>query len=121
MTVQETIPKSGWASFLNQVTKDHEGDDVTIEILGQDFGDQVQAERLPLAYISYDDADDVIVVGVGGRSGRYPVLLRHMVSHPAAVLADPLLPGLTRVLDIVDADGNQTLVHILPKPELPAR
>ena len=121
MSVQETIPKSGWVSFLDQITKDHEGDD------GHDR-DPGTGLRRPGA--GRAPAPRLYLLRRRGRRhrrrGRRPKrtlssVAAHMVSHPAAVLADPLLPGLTRALDIVDVDGNQTLVHIVPTLELPAR
>ena len=56
---------------------EHQADDVTIEVVDPTFGPNQEAERLPLAYIEYDPKDDVVVVAVGGRTARYPVLLDH--------------------------------------------
>ncbi len=46
--------------------KEREGQDVTIEVLSRDFGDELEARRLPLAYLAYDAKDDV-----GGHAARY--------------------------------------------------
>ena len=46
------------------------GDEVTIELLDPEFGDAFEAERMPLAYIEYDEHADQASVGVGGRDGR---------------------------------------------------
>lgn len=40
-----------WGNYLEQLTKDHQGDSVTIEVVGLDYGDQFEAERMPFAYI----------------------------------------------------------------------
>lgn len=58
---------------------------MTIELLDPSVGYQHEAERLPFTYINFDSADDVIVVAVGGKSRRYPVVLRHMVWNPTEV------------------------------------
>jgi hypothetical protein len=56
MTDTMAIDRSQWAERLDAVTRHHEGDEVTIEVLD-----------------------------IGGRSAAWPVLLRHMVQHPVEV------------------------------------
>jgi hypothetical protein len=101
-----------WREFLELLTKEHEGDEVKIEVASMDFGDNLQAERLPLAYVAYDDKDDVAIVAVGGRDGRYPVVLRHMIERPRTISVDPATPDAARALDIVGADGTHTYVTL---------
>ena len=55
--------------------------------------------------------DDVVIVAVGGRDGRYPVVLRHIVEHPQRIAADTYGEGRL-ALDIVDGDGDHTIVTI---------
>jgi hypothetical protein len=43
--------KEEWHELLDELTKVRAGDDVTIELLDADFGDEFEAERMPLAYI----------------------------------------------------------------------
>jgi hypothetical protein len=107
MTENSTINRNAWRGQLDGLTADHEGQDVTIEVVDQEYGDQHEAERLPFRYASYDPKDDVVIVAVGGRSERYPVVLRHMISHPAEVDATQDVPVALRV---VDDDGTITLV-----------
>ncbi|SFN62713.1 DUF5335 family protein [Mycetocola miduiensis] len=101
-----TTDRTSWVEGLDRLTKDREGQDVTIEVLDRSFGDQTEAERLPFAYTSYDPKDDVVVVAVGGRSSSHPVVLRHMVPHPSQVDIDPDV-GAFRV---VEQDGTTTIV-----------
>jgi Family of unknown function (DUF5335) len=112
-------PRSDWRAFFDLVTKDHEGDAVTIEVVGLDYGDQFEAERLPFAYLEYDDKDDAVNVGVGGKEARFPVVLRHTIAHPQAILADPPEPNAVRAFDFVDKDGTNTIVTLHPRPALP--
>jgi hypothetical protein len=95
-----------WASQLDQLTEDRGGENVTIEVVDMEYGDETEAERLPFAYASYDPKDDVVIVAVGGRSSRYPVVLRHMIWHPTEVDVDPEA-GAIRV---VEPDGTATFV-----------
>jgi hypothetical protein len=110
MADTSTTDRQGWVEGLDRLTKDREGQDVTIEVLDREFGDQTEAERLPFAYASYDPKDDVVVVAVGGRSSRYPAVLRHMVWHPTEVDID-LDAGAVRV---VEQDGTTTIVSFFP-------
>jgi hypothetical protein len=69
---------------------------------------------MPLAYIEYDEHADEASVGVGGRDGRYPVVLRCSIEHPTSILTDSKPPALPLVVQIVGADGSETLVTVLP-------
>jgi hypothetical protein len=108
-------PKEDWHSLLDDITKVRTGDDVTIELLDAEYGDEFQAERMPLAYIEYDEHADEASVGVGGRDGRYPVVLRHSIPHPTSILTDSKPPQLPLVVQIVGADGSETLVSVLAR------
>jgi hypothetical protein len=108
-------PKEDWHKLLDELTKVRTGDDVTIELLDADFGDELEAERIPLAYIEYDEHGDEASVGVGGRDGRYPVVLRHSIEHPTSILTDSHPPRLPLAVQIVGADGSETLVTVLPR------
>jgi hypothetical protein len=108
-------PRTDWHTLLDELTKVRAGDDVTIEVLDTEFGDAFEAERLPLAYIEYDEHADEASVGVGGRDGRYPVVLRHSIEHPSSILTDSKPPRPPLVVQIVGADGSETLVTVLPR------
>ncbi|MCW7940934.1 hypothetical protein AAW14_02350 [Streptomyces hygroscopicus] len=104
-----TLDRRTWQTALDEITQEHEGELVTIEILDPEIGHQHEAERLPFAYEAYDPKDDVVVVAVGGQSSRYPVVLRHMVQNPREIdvapsdIAEP-------TIRIVDKDGTATLI-----------
>lgn len=112
MTNTSTTDRAQWVRALDQLTRDHEGDPVVIEVLDQTYGDNEQAERVPFAYANYDPRDDVVVIAVGGRSGRYPVALRHMIWHPVEITtaADGMRVadsgGVITVVGFFSADGG---------------
>jgi hypothetical protein len=108
-------PKGDWRELLDELTKVHAGNEVTIELLDADFGDEYEAEQIPLAYIEYDEHADEASVGVGGRDGRYPVVLRHSIEHPTSILTDSNPPMLPLAVQIVGADGSVTLVSVVPR------
>lgn len=102
---------SDWSALTDRLTADHEGHDAVIEILDSEGGDNPLVERLPFESITYDHKDDVLVVSVGGRSPRYPVVLRHMISHPQEILFDLIPQGAA--LKVTDSSGTTTLVSLL--------
>jgi hypothetical protein len=110
-------PKEGWHELLDELTVVRAGDDVTIELLDVEFGDGFEVERMPLAYVEYDEHSDEASVGVGGRDGRHPVVLRHSIEHPTSILTDSKPPMLPLVVQIVGIDGSETLVTVLPRVE----
>lgn len=109
--------KEDWHELLDELTKVHAGDDVTVELLDAEFGDEFEAERMPLAYLEYDEHSDEASVGVGGRDGRYQVVLRHSIEHPTSILTDAKPPMLPLAVQIVGADGSETLITVLPRVE----
>ncbi len=115
----EEVPRSTWHESLDSLTRQHEGDDVTIELPALDSGDQYEAERVPFAYIEYDGHDDAVSVAVGGKDGRYPVVLRHAIEHPQRILLSTSVSDEATTVEIVGADGSQTLVTLHPRPSLP--
>jgi hypothetical protein len=99
---------SEWKDALDALTSECKGRTVTIEVLDQTLGDQHEVERLPFSYAAYDPKDDVAIIAVGGDSPRFPVVLRHMVSHPVEITVATDLPE--PAVRIVETDGTTTLV-----------
>lgn len=116
---REEIPRSAWEDALELITKEHQGDEITIEIVDESIGDQQEVSTLPLNAVMYDRKDDVVVIAVGGRSTRFPVVLRHIINHPQTIWVHPPAPATTRALWVVDAEGVETLVRLDRRPELP--
>jgi hypothetical protein len=116
----EELPKSSWHEALESLSKEHQGDELTIEVLALDFGDQEEAEKLPFAYIEYDEHDDTLNVAVGGRDSRYAAVLRHAIEHPRSVVLGPSVPGESTTLKAVGADDSETLITFFARPALPA-
>jgi hypothetical protein len=105
-----TIERKEWAPVLDRFTREHAGDQVTIELLDPTYGDLDQAQRLPFAYANFDPRDDVVVVAVGGTSPRLPVVLRHMIWKPTEVSA------VDTALRVIDSEGTATLVNFFREP-----
>jgi hypothetical protein len=71
-----TLDAGQWLEYFESIGSALDGSLVTIEVMDEQIGDQVEAERLPLQAIGYDPNDNVMEIAVGGRGLRYPVLLR---------------------------------------------
>lgn len=84
--------------------------DVTIEVLGKDLGDQIQAQRLPWHSLIYDPSNDILELSVGGSDHRVPVVLRHEIHHPSRVWTEES-EGSVRAISIEASDESQTIVH----------
>jgi hypothetical protein len=102
------VGRAEWESTLEELTTQHEGDYVTIEVLDLSLGDQLEVERLPFRYAAYDRRADTVVIAVGGTTGRYPVVLRHMVAQPVKLTIDAAADPPSAL--ITDADGTSTLI-----------
>ena len=78
------LEERDWAAFLEGLNKRIEQGaeiDATIELVA-DPTVGTEAERLPLDSITYEDGDDQIAIGVGGRGRRFPAVLWHYVDRP---------------------------------------
>lgn len=106
-----TAQRSEWSTLTDRLTADHAGHDATIEVIDAEGGDNPLVERLPFESITYDHQDDVMIVSVGGGSPRFPVVLRHLITHPQEVLFDLIPQGAA--LKITDSSGTTTLISLL--------
>jgi hypothetical protein len=113
MTNTGTGGRGTWKSALDRLTEEHEGELVTIQLLDETYGANEEVERLPFVYANYDDKDDVVIVAVGGRAPRYPVVLRHLVWHPTEV--DVATDDVVTAMRAVDGDGTATVITFFPE------
>jgi hypothetical protein len=77
-----------------------------------------ETERLPFTYASYDPRDDAPMIGLGGTTARFPVLLRHLINHPAEVDFAVPRPNETDVR-VVGDDATETILGLRPQPARP--
>lgn len=91
--------------------------DVTMEVIGDDVGDQLEADHLPWHSLVYDSDNDVIEVSVGGHAEDHPVTLRHAIHHPTKVWMEER-DGFVRSLSIEAASGPKTIIRFHPRAAL---
>ena len=100
----EEIPRKQWAAFFDGFSRRHQGWLVTVEILGPDIGDQVEARELPLEGITAELRDagkDEIEIFVGARPGSH---LSHKVISPEKVYLKRSEEGADEVLEIASKE-----------------
>ena len=118
-STQELAPEA-WVEYFDSVAPNLEGTLVTIEVMSDELGDQLDVEQLPLQTIGYDAKDNMLEVAVGGRGPRYPVLLRHFISSPQTISieeSDALRP---MAILVTDAGGVRTLIRLFEPAEIDA-
>jgi hypothetical protein len=119
-TVTQEIPRESWRRYFDELSRTLGAVEATVEVLGADIGAQVEAERLVVTGLTYDDRDDVMVIGLDAPGGL-PEELERMIEHPDKILVatgDP--PPLEMTIDIHDAEDHQTIIRIERLPALPA-
>ena len=84
--------------------------DVTVEVIGAELGDQLQAERLPWHGVIYDSGNDILEVSLGRRDRVASGQLRHAVHAPTVLWLEER-DGVANALCIESAGGPQTIVR----------
>ncbi len=109
------LPRSewvGWFTELDRRLEDGARFDAAIEVAGEKV-DGTAAEGLPLNSITYEDGDDAIAIGVGGRGSRFPSVLWHFAEHPARIWVREE-DGVPRSIGLESEDGTYTFIRLDP-------
>ena len=113
MRTQE-IPKHEWVPFLDDFSKRHAGQRVTVEVLSPQVGSQYAAQSLPLVGVSVDlrdGGDNEQIEVIAGDSPHAHVM--HAVQRPSQVRVAVGDGGADEALQIDSEDGIATLVRLL--------
>ena len=103
MSTQE-IPRQEWHAFFDMFSRQHQGRRVTMEMLGPDLGDIVEARQLPLEGIIVEPADDGLVkieIVVGDKPDSH---ISHTVTRPQRVWLKLAESGAAEALEIASED-----------------
>jgi hypothetical protein len=119
-TTTQELDAERWHEYLDSLTSTVEGMLVTIEVMDEQEGDQLEVERMPLQAISYDPRDDVLEVALGGRGLRYPVVLRHFISAPRTISVEEASSITPTAILVTDGGGVRTLIRLFEPVELGA-
>ena len=114
------IPINEWQPFLDQFSQCHQGEKVTVKIIGNDVGDQTEMSDMPLMGISADcraGGGERIEVSAGDSTSAH---ITHAVMHPSHVRLAEDDEGHALAMQIESSDGPVTLVRFSAEPqELP--
>jgi hypothetical protein len=113
----EQLPREAWRPYFDELSKHLGTVEATVEVAGRDLGAQIEAEHLILTGMSYDNKDDVMVIGLdspGGIREEYT----HMVQHPQRVMV-ATGEDMPMSIDIEDDEAHQTIVRLEIPPALP--
>jgi hypothetical protein len=111
-TATQELSAERWIEYFDALAPSLDGLLVTIEVMSEQLGDQIDVERLPLETIGYDHKDKVLEIAVGGHGVRYPVLLRHFIYSPQTIsIAESGSANPTAIL-VTDASGVRTLIRL---------
>jgi hypothetical protein len=119
-TTSQELDAGRWHEYFDSLTPSVEGMLVTIELMGEQVGDQLDAERMPLQALSYDPKDDVLEIALGGRGLRYPVVLRHFISSPHTISVEESGSITPTAILVTDGGGVRTLIRLFEPAELEA-
>jgi Family of unknown function (DUF5335) len=104
------IPAEEWSQFVTNFSKDHLGQDVTIEVLDPEQGPQHVADNLPLMGLSFDTQGtrpSSIEIAIGDLASG---LLRHVVDLPMIISIATEGNDHDVALQIQPAQGPVTLL-----------
>jgi hypothetical protein len=119
-TTTQELGAEKWMEYFDSLTPSIEGMLVTIEVMSEELGDQVDVERLPLQSIGYDPKDKMLEVAVGGRGVRHPVLSRHFISSPQTISIEGSGSLTPTAILVTDWSGVRTLIRLFEPPTLEA-
>jgi hypothetical protein len=114
----QEIPKEQWRAYFDDLSRRMGTVEATVEVDAADLGAQSQADRVVVTGISYDDADDVLMVALdvpGGHRGE----AERLISSPQRVLVDGTFPSDRMAIAVDDGDGRRTLVRMWRSGALP--
>ena len=114
----QEIPSSQWIPFFNDLSKRHQGDHVTIELMGRDIGDQREARDQELLGIMVDSPSGACKIEV--MAGDVGTNVSHEIAHPIHVRLAQSDDGRDAALEIESDSGPCTLLRFMPLQELPA-
>jgi Family of unknown function (DUF5335) len=78
-----SIPANQWNGFVDDFSREHEGEPVTLQLLDQQMGPTDLIENVPLLGISFDqEGSCTLELAAGTEEGEY---IRHVIGKPKAI------------------------------------
>jgi hypothetical protein len=117
-TSTREIPRAEWRTYFDAFSRNLEPLVATLEVSGEEVGAQIEADTAKLRGITYDDKDDILVIGLDSIGGSSEDVER-VVSAPQTIYLETLDGGALN-FDVEDGEGVKTLLRLTRPPELGA-
>jgi len=117
MATQE-ITRNEWQPFLDEFSRQHQGDRATVQIIGEETGVQTEAESLPFVGISAEDQGSEkgsIVLMLGTEADDH---VEHRISDASHLWQKAADDHVGDALEIESTDGTKTILQLEPTPLL---
>jgi hypothetical protein len=111
-TSTREIPRAEWRGYFDSFSRELAELVATLEVAGADVGAQVEADTARLTGITYDNKDDILVIGLDAIGGTSEELER-VIDKPQAIYLETEDDGVMN-FDIEDAEGHKTLLRLTP-------
>ena len=108
--ITRKLEPTQWQEYFDRASRRLAGGRAEIEVIGEDIGDQVQAD-MDLLGLSYDPHDRALTI-----AGEP---LDHRISEPQEIYVEEDVGNLTSV-EVIDQEGHKQLIKLTPAPGLPA-
>jgi hypothetical protein len=119
MATTQELPRAAWRPYFDDLSKALGATRATVEVDGKDLGAQTVADEMTLVGVTYDDRDDVVVIGLDAPGGHVEEF-EHMVEHPQRIfVATGEEAGGEMAIDIQADEEHQTIIRLARPPELP--
>jgi uncharacterized protein DUF5335 len=105
------LPRAEWRGYFDDFSRNLPALKATVEVAGTEIGVQVEAEQPLLTGITYDDGDDIVVIGLDAPGGL-PEDLERIVYHPQKIYVAE--EDDVTIFDIEDSEEVKTLVRLEP-------
>lgn len=115
------IPRDEWQGFLDDFSRQHEGESVTVEVLAGEMGDQIIVKEWPLKGITYDGESSIYpAISVIAGDERPARDLNHVIASPTKLLIAESDDGAPQGIKIESESDPPTLVsfHGAASPEM---
>lgn len=108
--LSKSIPSEQWGEFFDQVSGNHLGRHISIEIIDAELGDEELIKNAPLMAMIYDRPGKGNNLAI--EVGKEEVTYAHTIDEPTEVLTGQNLKGEIVAIWIAEADGRKTLVKL---------
>jgi hypothetical protein len=119
--MEENIDRSVWINYLNEFTRRNTTRPTRLEVFGEN-GAQEEGRGLLFAGISLERGNGApsIAMMFSARNGSAPAHLTHLIENVQEITPKRGLDGRDEALEIVDSQGEKSLLRFEPQPMISA-